>query len=75
MKSCKLVFLVSLLLFVSVVLLVQAETRESLTLEQLLTKIDQVGTSLRSMSSSISQKRWTDILQEFDQGESGQFFF
>jgi outer membrane lipoprotein-sorting protein len=67
--------LVSLLLLVSALFPVQAETRESLTLEQVLTKIDQVGASLRSMSSSISQKRWTDILQEFDQGESGRFFF
>jgi len=74
-KSCNRVFLVFLLLLVSVLLPVHGETRESLTLEQLLTKIDQVGTSLRSMSSSISQKRWTDILQEFDQGESGKFFF
>lgn len=68
-------FLVSLLLFVSTLPSVQAETRESLTLEQVLTKIDQVGASLRSMSSSISQKRWTDILQEFDRGESGRFLF
>ena len=75
MKSFKWVFLVSLLLFASVGIPVQAETAESLTLEQVLTKIDQVGASLRSMSSSISQKRWTDILQEFDQGESGRFFF
>ncbi len=75
MKSCKWVFLVVLPLFASVGLFVQAETAESHTLEQVLTKIDQVGASLRSMSSSISQKRWTDILQEFDQGESGQFFF
>lgn len=74
-KSCQWVFLVSWLPFVPVGLSVQAETAESLTLEQVLTKIDQVGTSLRSMSSSISQKRWTDILQEFDQGESGRFFF
>ena len=72
MKS---LFLVSLLLFVSTLPSVQAETRESLTLEQVLTKIDQVGASLRSMSSSISQKRWTDILQEFDRGESGRFLF
>ena len=75
MKSCKWVFLVSSLLFAFVGIPVQAETAESLTLEQVLTKIDQVGASLRSMSSSISQRRWTDILQEFDQGESGRFYF
>ena len=68
-------FLAFLLPFVFAVSFVQAETAESLTLEQVLTKIDQVGASLRSMSSSIAQKRWTDILQEFDQGESGRFFF
>ena len=75
MKSCKWAFLVSLLLFAFVGGPVQAQTAESLTLEQVLTKIDQVGASLRSMSSSISQRRWTDILQEFDQGESGRFYF
>ncbi len=68
-------FLAFLLPFVFAVSFVQAETAESLTLEQVLTKIDQVGASLRSMSSSISQRRWTDILQEFDQGESGRFYF
>lgn len=72
MKSGKWVFLVCFLLLG---FLIQAETEESLTLEQVLTKMDQVGGSLRSMTSSISQKRWTDILQEFDQGESGRFFF
>jgi outer membrane lipoprotein-sorting protein len=68
-------FLAFLLPFVFAVSFVQAETAESLTLEQVLTKIDQVGAGLRSMSSSISQKRWTDILQEFDRGESGRFLF
>lgn len=46
-----------------------------LTLEQILTKIEQRGSTLRSMSSSIVQKKWTDILEEFDQGESGRFAF
>jgi len=53
----------------------QAGGAEALTLEQVLTKMDQRGAGLRSMSSSISQKRWTDILEEFDQGESGHFLF
>ena len=48
---------------------------QSLTLEQVLGKIDQRGGTLRSMSSSISQKKWTQILEEFDQGESGKFYF
>jgi outer membrane lipoprotein-sorting protein len=48
---------------------------QSLTLEEILTEIDQRGATLKSMSSSIDQKRWTDILEEFDQGESGRFDF
>jgi len=74
-KYCKRVSLVWLLLWAGVGSPLQAGEAESLTLEQVLTKIDQRGAGLRSMSSSISQKRWTDILQEFDQGESGHFLF
>jgi outer membrane lipoprotein-sorting protein len=48
---------------------------QSLTLEQILTKVEQRGNDLRSMSSKITQKKWTDILEEFDQGESGRFYF
>jgi outer membrane lipoprotein-sorting protein len=36
---------------------------QSLTLEEVLTKIDQRGSTLKSMSSSINQKKWTDILE------------
>lgn len=75
MKSCKRVSLVWLLLLAGVGSPLQAGGVESLTLEQVLTKIDQRGAGLRSMSSSISQKKWTDILEEFDQGESGHFLF
>ena len=75
MKSCKRFSLVWLLLLAGVGSPLQAGEAESLTLEQVLTKIDQRGADLRSMSSSITQKRWTDILEEFDQGESGQFLF
>ncbi len=48
---------------------------ESLTLEQILIKIDERGKTLRAMSSVIIQKRWTDILEEFDEGEKGKFYF
>ena len=46
-----------------------------LTLEQVLVKIDQKGASVRSMSARMSQKKWTDVLEEFDQGEQGNFYF
>lgn len=45
------------------------------SLERILTRMDQQGEKLRSLSSSITQKRWTDILEEFDEGESGRFHF
>lgn len=46
-----------------------------LTLEQILVKIDEKGARIRSMSARISQKKWTDVLEEFDQGEQGHFYF
>ena len=49
--------------------------RQSLTLDQILNRMDQRGATLKSMSSSISQRRWTDILEEFDGGESGYLHF
>lgn len=48
---------------------------QSLTLEQVLSKMDQAGASLKSMSARITQKKWTDILEQFDKGETGQFIF
>lgn len=48
---------------------------ESPSLEGILAKMDQKGETLRSMSARISQKKWTEILQEFDAGESGRFYF
>ncbi len=37
--------------------------------------MDKRGQSLSSMSSTIVQKKWTDILEEFDEGERGTFHF
>lgn len=45
------------------------------TLDQILSHIDRVGTNLKSMRADIVQKKWTDILAEFDEGERGKFFF
>lgn len=47
----------------------------TLTLEEILSEMDKRGKTLRAMSSTLVQKRWTDILEEFDQGEEGHFFF
>jgi outer membrane lipoprotein-sorting protein len=33
------------------------------------------GGSVKSMTASLKQKKWTAILEEFDQGESGSFLF
>lgn len=46
-----------------------------LTLEEILTRMDRAGESLRSLSADIEQSKWTDILQEFDRGQSGKFLF
>ena len=46
-----------------------------LSLDEILDKMDQRGESLRSMSATIVQRKWTDILEEFDQGERGKLHF
>ncbi|MGH9340154.1 MAG: LolA family protein [Acidobacteriota bacterium] len=44
------------------------------SLEEVLSRMDQAGSSLRSMKAEISQRKWTDILEEFDEGETGLFY-
>ena len=48
---------------------------EEMTLDEILNQMDRVGSSLNSMRAEIHQKKWTEILEEFDEGESGQFSF
>ncbi len=48
---------------------------ESETLDRVLSQIDKVGSSLTSMEAKIVQKKWTDILEEYDSGEKGKFSF
>ncbi|MFQ5929454.1 MAG: hypothetical protein ACE5MK_07130, partial [Acidobacteriota bacterium] len=73
--SYKFGFLILSVLLTWVGVSLEGAVPETLTLEQVLAKMDQRGATLRSMRSSISQRRWTDILEEFDQGESGCFYF
>ena len=47
----------------------------SLSLDTVLSKMDGKGATIRSMSAGISQTKWTDVLEEFDQEESGRFYF
>ncbi|MDE2927063.1 MAG: outer membrane lipoprotein carrier protein LolA [Acidobacteriota bacterium] len=44
-------------------------------LESVLEKMDRRGGNLQSMSARIIQKKWTDILEEFDEEERGEFHF
>lgn len=44
-------------------------------LEEVLSGMDKRAQSLISMSSTIVQRKWTDILEEFDEGERGRFHF
>ena len=75
LKSCRLKLLAFLTLSFFIGNFVPGNAQQSLTIEEILTEIDQTGATLKSMSSSIDQKKWTDILEEFDQGESGRFDF
>ena len=45
------------------------------SLESVLENMDRRSADLRSMSANIVQKKWTDILEEFDQEERGEFQF
>jgi len=45
------------------------------SLESVLENMDRRSADLRSMSAQIVQKKWTDILEEFDQEERGDFQF
>lgn len=45
------------------------------TLDKVLSRMDAVGAKLKSMRAGIHQKKWTAILEEFDDGESGRFMF
>ena len=45
------------------------------SLESVLENMDRRGGNLRSMSARIVQQKWTDILEEFDQEERGDFHF
>lgn len=67
--------LLSLSLVFSTLLSTGGMEGQSLTLEQVLSHMDEKGDQLRSMSADIVQRKWTDILQEFDQGERGRFYF
>ncbi|MEE8348757.1 MAG: outer membrane lipoprotein carrier protein LolA [Acidobacteriota bacterium] len=74
-KSCRSKFLTYLGLSALIGNFVAGMVPQALDLEEILTRMDQRGSTLNSMSSTIVQKKWTDILEEFDQGESGRFDF
>lgn len=46
-----------------------------LSLDSVLSRIEKTGEAIQSMSARIGQKKWTDVLEEFDQEESGRFYF
>jgi outer membrane lipoprotein-sorting protein len=73
MRFKRVLFLAAgLLLFPAMITETIAQTP---SLEQILTKMDQQGATLKSMSTPLTQKKWTDILESFDEGETGSFYF
>jgi outer membrane lipoprotein-sorting protein len=64
-----------LVLLLGSLCLAASSSAQSPSLDQILSRMDQTGAGLHSMSCQISQKKWTDILEEFDKGESGRFYF
>lgn len=45
------------------------------TLDQVLSRMDRRGEHFRAMKAHIAQRRWTAVLQEFDEGEEGEISF
>jgi outer membrane lipoprotein-sorting protein len=64
----------SALLFVFI-LIFSPLTGSDLDLEEILDRIDEAGDTLNSMKADITQRKWTDILGEFDEGETGDLIF
>ena len=48
---------------------------QTITLETLLDQLEEQGATIKSMAAALEQKKWTDILEEFDEGEFGRFLF
>ncbi len=77
MESAFRISLLVLLLGFFTALQVEGEERTGAppNLESVLENMDRRGGNLRSMSAKIVQQKWTDILEEFDQEERGEFHF
>lgn len=48
---------------------------QDVSLDRILAQMESEGGRVNSMTASLNQKKWTAILEEFDQGESGRFLF
>lgn len=48
---------------------------QELTLDQVLSRMEAAGDRLKTLRAEVEQKKWTEILQEYDAGESGLFLF
>ncbi len=48
---------------------------QSRTREQVLDELERRGKDVHSMQAEIRQRKWTEILEEFDAGEKGEFRF
>ncbi len=62
-----------LLSFLAVAVASQVFGYGQITLDEILENMDRVGGDLRSMRAGLQQKKWTDILEEYDEGERGRF--
>lgn len=53
----------------------QTRAAAEISLDQLLQRIEKSGSGIKSLRASIEQKKWTEILEEYDAGERGQLIF
>ncbi|GAB4240378.1 MAG: hypothetical protein Kow00109_15490 [Acidobacteriota bacterium] len=56
-------------------LLAPSGTATAADLDSVLRGMEKVGSELRSLKARIEQRRWTDLLQEYDAPEVGEFLF
>lgn len=62
-------------LFVLLVTWIFPGTGLALTLDQVLARMDESGQKMKGMTAVLEQKKWTEILAEYDDGERGTLSF
>jgi outer membrane lipoprotein-sorting protein len=52
-----------------------AQSKEENELQQILSRIDETAKSFRTFTAKFSQKKYTEVLKEFDTPDTGEFYY